>query len=92
MLDHHLENSKSLYLDLILGVFFSIISITSIIYTALNKGIHNPVFFWISLSFWIIWLGISIFLISLGIYIKYLEKHPEKLKSKYKKDLRPPIV
>ncbi|TFF92915.1 MAG: hypothetical protein EU543_04765 [Promethearchaeota archaeon] len=87
-----LDTRKRIYFDCILGTFFSIISISSIIYTTLNKGIYNLGFFLFSLSFWIIWLGISLFLISWGLYIRYLEKNPAKLESKYKKDLKAPIV
>jgi len=87
-----LDTRKRIYFDCILGTFFSIISISSIIWTTLNQGIYDLVFFLLGLSFLIIWLGISLILISMGLYISYLEKHPEKLKSKYKKDLKAPIV
>jgi len=91
MSKRNLDSSISVYLDCTLGIIFSVIAIISIIFTALNKGIFNITFFLIGLIFWIVWLGVSLFLIALGLYTLYLSKHPEKLKSKHKKDIKAPM-
>ncbi|MFW9773344.1 MAG: hypothetical protein ACFFBY_00505 [Promethearchaeota archaeon] len=62
------------YFDCICGIICSSLSISGIIVTTLLKGIFNPFWYSLSLTFWIIWLILSIFLILLGMYTKRKEE------------------
>jgi len=89
------KNNKSkriqIYFDCICGVVSSIIAVICIFFSVQQKGIFDPTFFIIGLSFWIGYLAVSIFLIGLGIYTYYREKNfnPDAIP---KKKLKAPIV
>jgi len=80
-----------IYFDCICGSVSSIIALIGIFLSTQQKGIQNPTYFTIGLSFWIGYLVISIFVIGLGIYKYYREKNfnPDAIP---KKKLKAPIV
>jgi len=82
---------KSMYLDIILGIGISTLSIFCIIFATITGFIDSfSISYVVGLGFWIFWLGVSIFLLFLGIKSYYNEKHfnltgehkkPRKLKA-----------
>jgi len=79
----------AIYVDCVLGIISSIISLTGIFYSAIITNTTGD--FWvIGLSFWTAYLLVSIYLIFLGIYTYFREKKYGVKKPK--KDLKPPIV
>jgi len=89
------KNIKSeriqIYFDCICGSVSSIIALIGIFFSTQEKGILNPTYFIIGLSFWIGYLALSIFVIGLGIYKYYREKNfdPDGIP---KKKLKAPIA
>ena len=79
-----------LYLDVIIGLFSSVISLSGMIYVALSKGIMKMGWFITSFTCWIVYLLVSIFMISYGLYSYLKEKNFDE--TKQKKDLRAPIA
>ncbi|KKM74093.1 hypothetical protein LCGC14_1403830 [marine sediment metagenome] len=81
---------QAVYFDLIFGAISSIISLSAIIYvTILNRITVNG---WAiaGFTFWLAYFLVSVLMISYGIYTHFKEKVFDE--TKYKKDIRAPIV
>ncbi|MFX1568492.1 MAG: hypothetical protein ACFFCV_09000 [Promethearchaeota archaeon] len=76
----------AIYLDCIIGVFCSILSLSCIIFFAITEGIPYPGWFSFGLAFWILWLIYSLTLLHFGLKSKHLDE------KKPRKDLKAPIV
>ncbi len=80
----------AIYLDCIIGVCSSILSLSCIIFFAITEGIPYPDRFSLGLIFWIIWLIFSLTLIGIGVKGYLQEKHFDE--KKQRKDIKAPIV
>ena len=88
------DERTAIYLDIILGIIISSISVFSIIFHTITGNITSfSLFYVIGLVFWIGWLGFSIILMLIGIKSYYNEKHFE-LTGKHKKarKIKAPII
>jgi len=77
--------------DLICGTICAISALIGIIFFTKPEGAISPIFYIISLSFWIGYLALSLFMVGLGISRYYQEKsfNPDAIP---KKKLKTPKV
>ena len=81
---------QAIYFDLICGVTSSVIALTGITYAVISNRVTIIGWFIASVAFWMGYLLFSVLMISIGLYTNYQSKHFDP--SKYKKDIKPPIV
>ncbi len=80
----------AIYFDLICGVTSSVIALIGIIFVVISNRVTRIGWLITGFTFWMGYFLFSVFMISYGLYINYKSKNFDP--SKYKKDLRAPIV
>ncbi len=81
---------KAIYFDLICGVISSVIALSGITFVAISGRVTSIGWFTASVVFWGLYFLFSILMIIFGLYSNYKSKNFDP--SKYKKDIKPPII